>query len=133
MGRPTRVVNNSMLDVNIQIKTRYIEEQSSAKDHRFVFAYTITIENRSDKQFQLLNRYWLITDANGKKTEVQGAGVVGEQPNFAPGESYTYTSGCILETEVGTMEGHYEVKTESGELIKTPIPVFRLSVPNIVH
>jgi len=80
-----------------------------------------------------MNRYWLITDANGKKTEVQGPGVVGEQPSITPNESYSYTSGCILETELGTMEGHYEFSDSNEALFKQPIPVFRLSVPNIIH
>lgn len=121
-------------NVNVSIKTRFIEEQSSVKEHRYVFAYTITITNQDDVDFQLLNRYWLITDANGKKVEVQGAGVVGEQPHIKSGEHYTYTSGCILETEVGTMEGHYEVQfANQTQLVRVAIPVFRLAVPNVVH
>ena len=121
------------MTINIQIKTQHIAEQSDPNNQRFVFAYTITITNRSKEPAQLLNRYWLITDANGKKIEVQGAGVVGEQPSILPDESYTYTSGCILETELGTMEGHYEFKNQDETLFKQTIPVFRLAVPNIVH
>lgn len=119
--------------VDIQVETRFIEEQSDPSADRYVFAYTVTIRNQGAAEVQLLNRYWLITDANGKKTEVQGPGVVGEQPMIAPLQSYSYTSGCILETELGTMEGHYEFKQQDGSLFKQPIPVFRLALPNIVH
>jgi ApaG protein len=119
--------------IDIKVHTRFIQEQSDSDAERFVFAYTITLTNHGATEAQLLNRYWLITDANGKKTEVQGPGVVGEQPTLSPGGSYSYTSGCILETELGTMEGHYEFKDQSDELFKQTIPVFRLSVPNIIH
>ena len=119
--------------IDIKVETRFIQEQSDPDADRYVFAYTVTMTNNGDDDAQLLNRYWLITDANGKKTEVLGPGVVGEQPVLKPTTSYTYTSGCILETELGTMEGHYEFKDENGELFKQPIPVFRLSIPNIVH
>ncbi|NVK23457.1 MAG: Co2+/Mg2+ efflux protein ApaG [Gammaproteobacteria bacterium] len=121
------------MTIKITVKTRHIAEQSDPKNHRFVFAYSINIENQSDQPVQLLNRYWLITDANGKKVEVQGAGVVGEQPTIEPDKSYSYTSGCILETELGTMEGHYEFQHQDKSLFKQTIPVFRLSLPNIVH
>jgi len=121
------------MTINIQVQTKYIEEQSDEKNHRFVFAYTVTISNEGDAVSQLLNRYWLITDANGKKIEVQGAGVVGEQPHIKPAESYTYTSGCIIETPVGTMEGYYEMMDSAKNKHKASIPVFRLCVPNMVH
>lgn len=121
------------MKIQIDVETRNIEEQTNADDNRFVFAYTITIANQGDIEVQLFNRYWLITDANGKKTEVQGAGVVGEQPKIAPGESYTYTSGCVLETEVGTMEGYYQMAEPEQELQNVNIPVFRLAIANVVH
>ena len=119
--------------INITVDTRYIEEQSEPDANRFVFAYTVHIENNGESDMQLLNRYWLITDANSKQTEVKGPGVVGEQPVIKPQGKYHYTSGCILETELGTMEGHYEFKTIDDSMVKHPIPVFRLSVPNIIH
>ena len=119
--------------IDITVKTRFIQEQSEPQANRYVFAYTVTIANNGEEEAQLLNRYWLITDANGKKIEVQGPGVVGEQPVIAPHNSYSYTSGCILETELGTMEGHYEFKAHNEDMFKQPIPVFRLSIPNIVH
>ncbi len=119
--------------IPIQVDTFYIENQSDEAANRFVFAYTITIRNDSPEQVQLLRRYWSINDANGKNSEVYGDGVVGEQPILAPGSSYSYTSGAVLETPVGTMQGHYEMKTESGEMFNAPIPVFRLAVPNILN
>lgn len=119
--------------IDIKVQTRFIQEQSDPEAERYVFAYTVTLTNHDSEDVQLLNRYWLITDANGKKTEVKGPGVVGEQPILSPGGSYSYTSGCILETELGTMEGYYEFQGQADELFKQAIPVFRLSVPNIIH
>lgn len=121
------------MNIEIGIETRNIDEQTDAKSFRFVFAYTITIKNHEVVPVQLFNRYWLITDANGKKVEVQGSGVVGEQPIIQPNEDYTYTSGCVLETEVGTMEGYYQMAKAGDELTNVAIPVFRLAIPNIVH
>ena len=121
------------MNITITVQTQYIAEQSSESNHRFVFAYSINIENNEAETVKLLNRFWLITDANGKKVEVKGAGVVGEQPKIKPGESYQYTSGCVLETAVGKMEGYYQFETETKGLQKVNIPVFRLSTPNIIH
>jgi len=121
------------MNIDIKIETRNIPEQTDANEFRYVFAYTITIINKGEQDVQLFNRYWLITDANGKKVEVKGAGVVGEQPVITSGQAYTYTSGCVLETEVGTMEGYYQMAEKDKEMEDIPIPVFRLAVPNVVH
>ena len=122
------------MQIDIDVVSRNIPEQTDASQNRFVFAYTITISNNGLETGQLMSRYWLITDANGKKIEVKGAGVVGEQPIIEPGQSYTYTSGCVLETELGTMEGFYEfVNKSTKESKQVPIPVFRLAIPNVVH
>ncbi|MBU2180313.1 MAG: Co2+/Mg2+ efflux protein ApaG, partial [Gammaproteobacteria bacterium] len=107
--------------------------QSDAEAERFVFAYTITIRNQSAQKVKLLRRYWSITDANGKHSEVYGEGVIGEQPELLPGTSYTYTSGSVLETPVGTMQGHYEMQAADGENFNAQIPVFRLAIPNILN
>lgn len=123
----------SHFNVPVEVETLYIAAQSDPAAERFVFAYTITIRNHSDQPLQLLRRYWLITDANGKQTEVERDGVVGEQPNLAPGSSYRYTSGAILETPVGTMQGHYEMATEQMERFHAAIPLFRLAMPNILN
>ena len=119
--------------IPIEVETFYIENQSDASAARFVFAYTITIRNQSEQKVKLLRRYWSIMDANGKHSEVYGDGVIGEQPELSPGTSYTYTSGAVLETPVGTMQGHYEMTAATGESFKVPIPVFRLAIPNILN
>lgn len=93
----------------------------------------MTIKNHSLCSATLLSRYWLITDANGKEVEVEGEGVVGETPVIGPGETYKYTSGAILDTPVGTMQGHYTLRNEFGSEFEAPISVFRLACPNILH
>jgi len=120
-------------EIEITVETAYIPEQSIPDDNRFVFAYTITITNTGDLASKLLRRNWLITDANNKVQEVHGDGVVGEQPYLHPGESFRYTSGTILETPVGCMEGSYELITDDGAEFDAPIPIFRLSMPNTLH
>lgn len=119
--------------IKVQVETFYIEGQSEPEKNKFVFAYTITIKNHSLCSAKLLSRYWLITDADGKETEVEGEGVIGEQPTIAPGESYTYSSGAVLDTPLGTMQGHYCMRNEFGTEFNAPIKVFRLSTPNLVH
>jgi ApaG protein len=120
-------------DMPIRVETFYIEQQSDASANRYVFAYTITIQNNSAEQVQLLRRYWSITDANGKHSEVYGDGVIGEQPELPAGSSYSYTSGAVLETPVGTMQGHYEMRSQSGIDFNAEIPLFRLAVPRILN
>ena len=125
-----------MLDsprVCVQVQSIYIESQSSPEDERFVFAYTVTIRNVGRTPVQLLGRYWLITNGNGRETEVQGEGVVGEQPLIAPGNDYQYTSGAVIETPLGTMQGHYEMVDAQGEAFRVEIPVFRLAIPTFIH
>lgn len=125
-----------MLDssrVCVQVQSVYIESQSSPDEERFVFAYTVTIRNLGRTPVQLLGRYWLITNGNGRETEVQGEGVVGEQPLIAPGSEYQYTSGAVIETPLGTMEGHYHMVDEQGNTFNVAIPVFRLCVPTLIH
>lgn len=125
-----------MLDsprVCVQVQSFYIESQSSPDEERFVFAYTVTIRNLGRTPVQLLSRYWLITNGNGRETEVQGEGVVGEQPHIEPGNDYQYTSGAVIETPFGTMEGHYEMVDAQGTRFRIAIPVFRLALPTLIH
>lgn len=122
-----------MKGFEVAVQTRFIASESDAAALRFVFAYTITIANRGTDTAQLLSRRWLITDGDGTEEEVRGPGVVGNQPVIAPGEAFRYTSACVLETAVGTMEGHYEFKSAAGELFEVPIPRFSLEAPNAVH
>jgi ApaG protein len=118
---------------SIKAVTQYVKQQSDIKNKRYVFAYTITIENISDSSFQLLSRHWIIQDANHKVEEVIGEGVVGEQPVIKPGEQYTYSSGAVLETEMGTMEGKYFMVSENDDEFEVAIPRFTMSVPRVIH
>lgn len=111
----------------------FVEQQSDVANNRYVFAYTITIENISDSPFQLISRHWIIQDADLKMEEVFGEGVVGEQPLIQPGESYTYSSGAVLKTEMGTMEGRYFMLSNSNDEFEITIPKFVLSVPRTIH
>jgi ApaG protein len=120
-------------EIHIQVEVRFIERESDPANKRFVFAYTITITNTGDSAAMLMNRYWRITDGEGKVEEVAGPGVVGKQPKIGPGETFRYTSAAILETPVGSMEGHYEFVRDSGEAFRAPIAPFSLSQPNMVH
>ncbi|ACE83207.1 Co2+/Mg2+ efflux protein ApaG [Cellvibrio japonicus] len=119
--------------IHVSVKTSYITAQSQPVEQRYVYSYTITIANQGDEPAQLISRHWRITDANEKLQEVRGTGVVGEQPVIAPGKSYTYTSGVILETETGIMEGSYQMRSESGIEFDAPIPAFALVPPHAVH
>ncbi|HEY6600157.1 MAG TPA: Co2+/Mg2+ efflux protein ApaG [Pseudomonadales bacterium] len=117
----------------IDAQPRYIARESNPDERRWVFAYTITIRNIGSRAARLDNRHWIITNANGVRQEVRGRGVVGEEPRIEPGASYRYTSAAVLETPVGSMEGDYEFEADTGERFLVPIPVFSLSVPNLVH
>ena len=119
--------------VCVQVQSVYIEAQSSPEEERYVFAYTVTIRNLGRTQVQLLGRYWLITNGHGRETEVQGEGVIGVQPHIPAGGEYQYTSGAVLETPLGTMQGHYEMIDIDGKPFVTDIPVFRLFVPTLIH
>ncbi len=116
-------------DIEVQVEPFYLEERSDPDSDRYVWAYRVTIENRSDEFVQLLSRYWHITDGAGRVEEVRGAGVVGEQPQLNPGDSYQYTSGCPLSTPSGIMAGRYTMRNARGELFDVAIPAFSLDLP----
>ena len=118
---------------DIDVDTRFLDEQSAPEEDRYVFAYTIHIRNQGKVPARLLGRHWLITDGNGKVREVVGEGVVGEQPWLRPGEGFEYTSGAMLETDIGTMRGSYDVLADDGTRFAAPIPAFTLSVPRTLH
>ncbi|MDX1516813.1 MAG: Co2+/Mg2+ efflux protein ApaG [Woeseiaceae bacterium] len=120
-------------DIRIQVVTNYVDDQSEPDADRYVFAYTITISNNGDVAAQLLSRHWVITDANGKIQEVSGDGVVGEQPYLQPGESFRYSSGAVLETPVGAMQGLYRMQADDGVRFDAPIAPFTLAVPGLLH
>ncbi|MBB1059234.1 Co2+/Mg2+ efflux protein ApaG [Marilutibacter spongiae] len=127
MNPPTEYV------FDIEVATRYLDDQSEPDQDRYVFAYTINIRNRGSMPARLVARHWIITDANGKVQEVEGEGVVGEQPWLQPGENFEYTSGAMLETDLGTMEGHYRMLADDGTHFDAPIPAFTLTVPRTLH
>lgn len=118
--------------VDITVETQYLKNQIPDKD-KYAFAYKISIYNNGQRPVQLINRYWLITDGNGKKTEVQGPGVIGVQPHIQPGDCFQYTSGAVLDTPVGTMQGYYGMQHKDGEQFEAVINVFSLAVPNVVN
>jgi len=119
--------------ISVSAQSAYIREQSQPDQERYVFAYTITIQNTGFSAARLLNRHWIITDANGKVQEVRGEGVVGEQPHLGPGESFRYTSGTILETPVGSMHGSYEMIADDGTRFEARIDPFSLAMPMRLH
>lgn len=119
--------------IKIKVHTEFVEQESNPKEDKYLFSYTVTIENHGTTSAKLQSRHWVITDANGKKSEIQGSGVVGETPTIAPNTSYKYTSGALLETPVGVMQGCYQMLTEKGDNFKAVIPAFRLAVPGLVH
>ncbi len=119
--------------IQIRVKTDYLDMESDPNAARFVFAYTITISNAGRVSARLLNRHWIITDANGKVQEVSGDGVVGEQPHLNPGEEFRYSSGAVLETPVGAMQGLYRMEADNGVNFDAPIAPFTLAVPGVLH
>ena len=120
-------------DIDVNVATRFLAEESVPEDGRFVFAYTIHIHNRGKVPARLLGRHWFITDANGKVQEVRGEGVVGEQPWLRPGEDFEYTSGTVLETPQGTMYGSYDMLADDGTQFDAPIAPFTLTIPRTLH
>ena len=119
--------------IDIDVAARYLDDQSEPEQDRYVFAYTIRIHNSGKLPARLLKRHWIITDANGKTEEVEGDGVVGEQPYLRPGEKFEYTSGAVLETDLGTMRGDYQMLADDGTQFAAAIPPFTLTIPRTLH
>ena len=119
--------------ITVEVETDYVEGQSEPDNERYVFSYTITIRNEGGEPAQLLSRHWLITDANGNVQEVKGEGVVGEQPHLKSGEGFQYTSGAMITTPVGSMQGSYQMVTDEGDEFDTEIPAFTLAIPRTLH
>jgi ApaG protein len=116
--------------IRVSVEPAFLEDQSDPEEPRFLWSYTITIENTGPDTVQLLSRYWHITDATGRIQEVRGPGVVGAQPVLEPGASFEYTSGCPLPTASGAMVGRYQMQTTSGEAFEIDIPMFLLESPH---
>ena len=132
-GRMTDDTATEDFRFDIDVATRYLDDQSAPDEDRYVFAYTIQIRNAGKLPARLVARHWVITDANGKTEEVEGEGVVGEQPWLRPGEAFEYTSGAIIATGLGTMQGSYEMLADDGTSFEAPIPAFTLAVPRTLH
>ncbi len=119
--------------IAVEAHPQFIKEQSVPHENRYVFAYTITITNVGNNTVKLMARQWLIIDSNGKIQEVRGEGVIGKQPVLQPGQIFRYTSGAIIETPVGVMQGHYIFVCEEGEPFTANIPKFTLTIPRVLH
>ena len=119
--------------IRVTVESRYLEDHSTPEDERYAFAYFVTIANESATRVQLRRRHWIITDGNGKVEEVEGPGVVGEQPILDRGDVHRYSSGCVLTTPVGTMEGTYEMVRPGGERFDAKIARFDLREPGAIH
>jgi ApaG protein len=120
-------------EFSVSVRPQFVPEHSNPAEDKFLFAYTVTIRNTGDVTAQLISRHWVITDAHNKIEEVQGLGVVGEQPVLQPGEAFEYTSGCPIATPVGSMRGSYQCVAEDGTRFEAPIAEFLLSMPRTLH
>lgn len=117
--------------VMVRVEPRFLPEESAPEQSRYVWAYTIEIENRGSETVQLLSRYWRITDENGLTQEVRGPGVVGEQPVLKPGQSFRYTSACPLAAPSGVMVGAYSMqRIGDGAAFDIAVPLFALDSPH---
>ncbi len=123
----------SNANIEIEVETLYHEQQSHLQTSRFVFSYNIKITNHGEEPVMLVSRYWHITDGAEKVQEVNGQGVIGRQPTLTTGETFEYSSGIILQTPTGIMQGHYDFVTDKGEVIEAPIPAFSLASPDHLH
>ncbi len=119
--------------IRVTVRSRYVSERSNPTLGTWFFAYTVRIANESDERAQLMSRHWIITDAHGRIEEVQGPGVVGEQPVLDPGEDYEYTSACPLPTPFGSMRGTYQMINRGGEMFDVEIAPFALTEPHAVN
>ncbi len=123
----------SRYQIDVNVETRYLPEQSTPQQNRYAFSYTVTLCNSGTNAAKLMTRHWIITDGNGRVQEVRGAGVVGQQPHLQPGQSYTYSSGTVMTTQVGSMHGSYQMVADDGTHFDAPIAPFRLAVPGALH
>ena len=128
---------NDVLDKNcgieITTRTKYLERQSDPAINSYAFSYTITISNNRMEPVRLLDRHWVITEQTRKIKKVDGPGVVGKQPVIQSGESFEYSSGTIIGSEIGDMHGSYTMETTAGERFEAPIPLFVLAIPSMIH
>lgn len=126
-------MSDSRYNIDVSVVTRYLPEQSQPEQNRFAFAYTVTVSNNGELPAKLLSRHWVITDGDGRVQEVRGAGVIGQQPLIEAGASHTYSSGTVMTTRVGIMQGSYQMLAEDGKRFDAVIAPFRLAVPGSLH
>lgn len=126
-------MNDERYSIQVSVESQFIEKESNPEQARYVFAYTVTIVNQGSVSAKLLTRHWIISDADGRTQEVHGDGVVGEQPYLKPGEGFRYTSGTILDTPLGVMQGSYQMLADDGERFDAAISPFRLVDPRVLH
>ncbi|MDR7025163.1 ApaG protein [Pseudomonas peli] len=126
-------MSDSRYNIDVSVVTRYLPEQSQPEQNRFAFAYTVTVSNKGELPAKLLSRHWVITDGDGRVQEVRGAGVIGQQPLIEAGASHTYSSGTVMATRVGIMQGSYQMLAEDGKRFDALIAPFRLAVPGSLH
>lgn len=119
--------------ISVEISTNYVGDQSKPDESQYMFSYTITIRNEGAVPARLLTRHWVFTDANGKVKEVRGEGVVGEQPYLLPGQGFRYSSGAVLETPVGAMQGSYQMLADDGAKFDAHIAPVTLAMPGLLH
>ncbi|MEK1940161.1 MAG: Co2+/Mg2+ efflux protein ApaG [Pseudomonas sp.] len=119
--------------IDVSVVTRFLPEQSQPEQNRFAFAYTVTVTNNGEVAAKLLSRHWVITDGDGRVQEVRGPGVIGQQPTIAAGASHTYSSGTLMATRVGNMQGSYQMLADDGKRFDAIIAPFRLAVPGALH
>ena len=120
-------------DIRISVKTEFLPSESDEEHERYVFAYTITVENHGSQPAKLLSRHWIITDSESRVQEVKGEGVIGEQPRLQHGESFSYTSGTMIETPVGSMQGSYQMIADDDHQFDAVIAPFTLAMPGMLH
>ncbi len=126
-------MSDSRYQVDVSVVTHYLADQSQPEHDRFAFAYTITVQNNGEIAAKLLSRHWVITDGDGHVEQVRYEGVVGQQPLIDAGKSHTYTSGTVMTTKVGTMQGTYQMLADDGKHFDAVIKPFRLAVPGALH
>jgi ApaG protein len=119
--------------IRVDVRSEFLPQHSNPASKRFVFSYTIQISNESEETVQLRSRHWHILHGNGRREEVRGPGVVGEQPVLRPGEGFEYSSGCVLSAPHGTMHGSYEMTGENGSRFEVAIPAFSLAMPHSLN
>lgn len=120
-------------NITISVHSYFIEERVEGEERLYLFGYDIKIENNSDYQIQLLRRHWIITNSDGVQSEVEGEGVIGQQPIISSGSSFEYSSGSPIETPVGTMHGDYTMLVDGESKVKVTIAPFRLAIPGLIH